>query len=521
MGQSGQIGDVVKSERLIQFTHQMGFEDEMVFRSESIHNVHLHGTVDSSIACDVPVESYEAIANAFGSSLNLTLGLGEEVAILSVRDNDFGNLGRQIDRLRAIHNGTSLNFDLVVDKRVILSTFRINDEIQALFYLFRENLLKFLELPLPRLERELFDGTGRPLLIVVSEDGAEVSTPLFNIVAEANVWDLDFSSVLEKAQRYEAVAEACRKAASEELRWAGFNLEVITPVHFLTDSGENLHDDCSRQVFFNLIQTSLVYSANRSQLVGGSLICYFDSPERSTQIDPIGCTAADLGSYQAVARMALWPFRGRVADRLGILQNVVSREIGGDDPKENCTELLQKLSKIMTDATWHHRQFIDGEIDRHFKDAEEVSKYGQGVARDIATSLDSITRSFTETLLGTIGVVVLTLIAALVKDGAQTQVFKVGMIAYALYVMLFQILYRLGSAFHGYLIIRSDISRETEYFMGKLGKSRLSRLMAPVLARRRQFLAWYWLTVLIYLLVVRGMMWLAFNVPGWLVTPGP
>ena len=69
--------------------------------------------------------------------------------------------------------------------------------------------------------------------------------------------------------------------------------------------------------------------------------------------------------------------------------------------------------------------------------------------------MDTVTKGFTDTLLATVGFIVLAILAALVEQKSQGFIFTVGVVVYAVYLIIFQIGYRMGSIWPSLSIAKS------------------------------------------------------------------
>jgi hypothetical protein len=231
-----------------------------------------------------------------------------------------------------------------------------------------------------------------------------------------------------------------------------------------------------------------------------------------------GVTVPDGDSL--LPRLALWPYGGRETDRLSIFQNVVARELESDDPKEDYRRFAHQLRHLLYEARWHHRVFLDGQIDKHFEQVQKAVGYVTEVAKEVSQALDSVTKTLTDALLATIGVIVLTLLASLVKNETQGIIFKIGMRAYAIYLLLFQGFYRMGSIGHSYFLLRRETDERLATYARRLGKERTDAVAFPLTRRKDQFLFWFWLTIIVYLAIIVLIWGLGDSLPPYLTQLG-
>jgi hypothetical protein len=269
----------------------------------------------------------------------------------------------------------------------------------------------------------------------------------------------------------------------------------------------------------HLLHLILLFTANRSSYEQDRFQAAYYSPERTAPLNlERGLYPRDPG---LLTRLALWPYSGpEDADRLNIFQNVLARELGSDNPTENYNIFVQHLRHLFEEIRWHHRVFVDNRIDEHFQQVKEVTEYVATVTKDVSETIDTVTKNFTDTLLATVGVIILTFLASLVEEKTEGFLFKVGMWGYAVYLLLFQIGYRMGSILHSYRLLEAETNNRLDVYTRILGKKKLSPLLEPLTDRRSQFEWWFWGTVVMYLIVVVAIWMLGSYLPSYLTQQG-
>ena len=157
---------------------------------------------------------------------------------------------------------------------------------------------------------------------------------------------------------------------------------------------------------------------------------------------------------------------------------------------------------MKNEVIWHYRAFIEGQIDKHFEQIQKITDNVADVAKEVSQRFDSVTKGFIDTLMATIGVIVLTLVASLIKKDTQGEIFKIGMWVYASYLFFFHILYRMSSILHSYYYLNLGTNERLELYKAKLGGKKITELSTPLKRRRKQFLYWFWTTIFIYVLII-------------------
>ncbi len=199
-------------------------------------------------------------------------------------------------------------------------------------------------------------------------------------------------------------------------------------------------------------------------------------------------------------RFALWPHGDRGTDRLVIFQQVVSHEFENHEAIDNYQEFIRRLPYLLEESRWHHQIFIDGKINKHFEEIQELTGYISSVTREISNTLDVMTKGLNDSILASIGIIMLTLLASFAKNNLQEIVLRSSLQLYAIYLILFQCIYRMGSIFHSYYILREETDKKIRLYSQIFGDKRINEFIIPLVKRRDQFRFWFWITIAIYLL---------------------
>jgi len=257
----------------------------------------------------------------------------------------------------------------------------------------------------------------------------------------------------------------------------------------------------------------IVYTANRSSVDGRQIKSLYASSEQSAWL--IVSEAALPTRLQGdIARLATWLQAAGEVDKLMMFQNVVAREISGDDPEENFKVFVKRLPNLLRDTRWNYRVYLDGQINKHFEEVQSASSYIAEVTKEIAQSLDSLTKGFVDTLLASVGVVILTLLASLVENKTQGVLFKVGMWAYASYLLIFQVIYRMCYLYRSYSLTVNESEQQLVPFKVALGEKKIEKLTRSLEMRKLDFRRMYWITIGLYTLVIVAILFLGGYLPS-------
>lgn len=510
----------MQAETLIQFCEKIGIETAVVKEGEALREYHLVRDGPARDLKRISTTDLKGLVETFGEAISLWIGIPDGPPLLEIRQGIAAtDLIQALRHIGQQHDTLELRFDLSLDKTAILTQYQLyGDQCHALFYLFKENLVTLLRSPLPRLDDTFFVAGYQPTVIVVSDASLHYAGPFLMIVGVDGVERIR-ATPPPAHQNLRSRVDKYHTTAFDSLSWVGFQLKHLTPLHFLCQKIDGETDGLDSILADHLLHLCILYTANRSSYDDGHFQAYYASSERTTTLTlEAGVTIPDGGAL--LPRLALWPYSGRETDRLTIFQNVVARELESDDPTENYRTFVRQMRHLLGEARWHHRVFLDGQIDQHFEQVQKAVGYVTEVAKEVSQALESVTKTLTDALLATVGVIVLTLLASLVKNETQGIIFKIGMRAYAIYLLVFQVSYRMGSIGHSYVLLRRETDERLATYARRLGKERVDALASPLTRRKGQFLSWFWLTIVVYLVIIVLIWTLGDSLPRYLIQLG-
>jgi len=474
-------------------------------------------------------ESYERLRNTFGESLDLKVGVkdsDEEWTIQyivinrgEVESEDFEAIGK---------SGGELDLEINIDKGAVIRGLKVDQARYTCFlYLFEENLVAFLSAPLLDLDDSLFPD-NKPVLIVLSQADIHFAGEMLTIVGESTLAaDPGLQATLQVQLTPEPVNPTLQEeiqkyltAASENPSLIGGQFVHLTPLHFpgqwKKENGSALKGIMAR----HFVNICILYTANRSTFDGekNALISVYNGVDRTTSLSLQDPPMSEV-STNALESLARWIYEVKGTDRRTVFQNIIAREVYDDDPKTSYNYFITHAPRLLKDAVWQYRVFIDGKITKHFDELQKVIGYVTEINKKISEAIDSVTKSLTDTLLATVGVLVLTVLAALVKKETSIEIFKLSMEIYAAY-LVFYAAYRMWSIGDSYRLLSKEASAQVHEYQSALLIEEITDLSSSLRKRRRQFHIWFWLTVILYLALAGSIWWAGKKGPQLLIDRG-
>lgn len=506
------------AEILMNFCQLIGIDSGRVKKAESPEKYHLNVNVYVKKIKNISDEELEKLVGKFGEAINFwiaTTDTSDGPKLLEIYNGEIPNdLEETIGKISQLDDELELRLDLSVDKLSILKQYKLDDDrYNLIFYLYKDNLTKFLRSPLPNLDKNLFKGRYIPTIIIISDASFRYSGPFLTVIGVDNIPIVEemFTPINQKWRYW---ANKYYTTSLDSLSWVGFEFKNLTPIHFLCSCLDDKASELDSIISNHLMHLSILYTANRASYDNNIFHASFSSSDRTVTMELD--EGEIVNEINLLRKLAIWPYSGKESDKLVIFQNVVARELESGDQKENYKSFVLQLHHLLDEARWHYRRFLDGQIDSHFEQMQMATNYVTEMAREVSKSIESITKGLTDALLATIGVVVLTLLTSLTKSEIQGDIFRYGMIAYAAYILVFQVMYRMSSICHSYILLKKETDERLEDYALKLGRKKVDTLSSPFARRKKQFRIWFSVTVAIYILVFILILYLGDILPQYL-----
>ena len=450
------------------------------------------------------------LCKTFGGSITFNIGYRTDPPLLenSEVNKDYEDV---LKKWISKEKNTQIQIEVIKDH--LVSHLGIgSDNYRTVIYLFADRALKAIN-ELSLFEEKIFPNQYRPALLVIFGSNASHFGPLLNIADLHTIADVE-PQVEKLSRRMRSRIDQYRDRLGTQLNWTGFDLDVVTPLHFMCRSTADptgpVDSELENVIRRMLFHSSLLYTADRTEFRDDAFTATFAGSEGTAEVhlDP---ELDDLSDGDSV-RFARWPYMSMADDRLNVLRTVMVREIRGR-AGSNYEYLTAHLRKILQEARWHYRLFINRKIEDHFGQVKEVSDYISNTTRRINNWVESMTSNLVNTLLATLGLVLITLLGSLFKqDDPSTNLVEIGLIVYAIYILALPGLYRMLNVLHSYSLLMGELDDRRKEFVARIGFEKVTEKMSSVRLRKRQFWIWFGITSLLYVATSIALFWLSCNV---------
>ncbi len=439
--------------------------------------------------------------------------------IINMNNNSDGDT--LIQNLGAIANqddNSTFRFILRIDKdKLGEQILGENTGYRHILFLFEKSLSKFLKNPVPSLDKDLFVDNKYSVIVALQGDILHQGSYLA-IVSYSNI--KRFNEMNLPAEVDQAHADMYRKMRRKKISWNNFNLNIITPLHFICECIDEKRGEIVDALTTKLFHTCILYTANLSSYDREtekltSIYCG-PSQEMSISLDNISDSTFERETLEWMADWvyyrdekqfdkggASYDFSYRNTERLVIFQTMVARNIADESMNESSRFFffIDKFNEIKEQIKLHYRMFLEKQFDKHaefiFKLEEDISS----AANNVSTRLDTVTKGFIDMFLTTIGVVIIAAIGALLKGETSYKMVRICLWVYSAFLFFFHLVYRMVNIGHSYIILIRGIDSRFSQYEPMLGSKKIGDLTINLRAHRIMFVVWYWVTFFLYLLV--------------------
>lgn len=434
----------------------------------------------------LPSNTIQNIVKTFGESLELSIGFEDVKPFIEIKPGqENANIENGLNQIKNLSDSTELKLEMQIDKSVILRS--IEPEISncnGFLYLFHSNLVNDLSSPLPNLDKNLFPNKDKSTIIIVCDANVLCSGKLIAIVGGKYIEQLD-KYIPKPSNRVMQRIDYFRTIGLENLNWVGFHLKNLTPVHLICDFTQG-PDALQKILIQKLLEILIVFSANRTIIENDKILAVYASTEQTMRLVTSNTNLA-FGRRGEIVRLITWIETSQKEDKLIIFQNTVAREITGEDQIQNYKDYVDKLSHLLREARWNYRVYLDNKITKHFEKTEAVNEKVNSMSTKLSESIDTLTKGFVDTLLASIGVVILTLIASLAESKTLGVIFTIGMLLYAGYLFLFQVLYRVGTLVDSTNLTIEEGEKQLVPYRTALGAKKVDEMTVFLNKRKHYF----------------------------------
>ena len=515
----------VHSGPLVELSQRLGLDAEALTRVEHVDRLAGSFDVSSEAIAALSADVVRSFAEAYAGAARFTVGTGDLVEF-TVEDGQFD--GHELQRLtdEAGRLNTTYRVVIAVEKeRLAAGLIAGATGAVARLFFFRDALARHLGRVPSHVERELWGDAGKRLIVVLLDGSAHISGTCLSIVPGERT-----AVAAEVAKGIPAGLERIAARRNDYIGWDNVLSTQLTPSHFERPDVEI--DGLSERLDSLAVGLGAMYLCDRARDVhrpdGTSYTQVEFRGREHVAFIPINWEAPSLTGVtarhvDAVLEVVAWCYeaipehRGTdmVADRLPFVQTRVSQLLESRPEPDRFAGFATVMPSIAEGVTWYWRSFIEGRVSEYLDHVRELeTAIGEVVGR-LAEQTAGLVKRLTETSLAAVAALIGSFIAATFKDPFQEDLFRIAMLAYAAYVLVFPFAIGVTSSVGDARLSFSGFETQRDALGEVLGKGRVDEIVGrrPTRARDR-FRFWAWFVSLLYVIAIVAAVVAALAIPN-------
>jgi hypothetical protein len=474
------------------------------------------------LASSIPLIVYQDLARIFGNSLTFKYYLGGNVVLDLSQSIDQEIIERFQDQTR---QAATLIFDFKVDKKAIIESYfpGLAQSCKTFLFIYSEPLEKFLaKSDLSQLETKFWDEKpDQKTVILVPEKPIFLNGPYFSIIGGEYLASI--GTVIPDEPIDTRTIKVLYERCENSVKWQTSFLRHLTPLNltFSILAGEN--DSITRALLIRSINIVLLYIADRSIIRNKTWISVFISSQQSVEIQ-LTEQDVNLGDNLNIGAQVLmdifkWVYdlNWKVTDRLPLVQIGIVQALGASEHGVRYRLLIENARSIYDGLQWNWKAFIEGRVEEYVGQILDLEQFISDTVRAFAEQISSMTKSLNETMLAAVGVFIASFIAALFTTTFNPVVFRIGLLVYAGYILIFPMIASLFQQRDQFRIYIDDFELRRKRFEDRLFKNKVDQIIGKQIDKSTiRFRKAVIYTIITYLLVIFLLIAAAMIIPEFI-----
>lgn len=474
------------------------YSDE--FDSQKLNRIQLSNLTDL-------VKTY---GDAFTGSFTFTSDILEIDSFLD--EQKFNKFKETVSKTSIIGFRFELNKNHLVEKiKQQLSTpSEINFRSKIFLYLFVESLKnKLCRSSFEDLE-STFWGTEEDckVILLIPEHEIYLNGAYLSILGGNKLHKLNdaLTNEIPNQEKIKSMYERCQ----ELVRWKRIDIKYLTPLHFKVQREATQNDPIARVIFLYQAKMIVLYTADQTVVSheGQYIATYSGEKQRKKiiildEIPNITNEEIYTGSSKLLDRVEGIYSSLTKEDEISLFQLVVMRALQITEASECYRLLLLKADHIVSEIRWLWKTFAEGKIDGYISQVKALEDYVANVIQSFSNQVSSMVKSLSDTMLAAVGVALGSFIAALFKDGFNPTIFRIGIIAYGFYVLMFPLMFNMFYQQRYFNILRKNVEGRLNRFKLILDPSKVKKIVSDDYLKELEdrFYGWFKLIGVTYVVV--------------------
>lgn len=502
-------------------TH-MGIAVERLHAAETASVLSVEATVSAKSAKSLARLDVESFVDAFGEAGSMWIRDGD-LPELTIESGVFD--ARELERLRGSTASSNLLVAIRIDKTNLVD--RLIPDVggaQVVLFLFAEAADRLLSEGPKAVQEQLWSDQTRRLVLVALSSDELIRGSAISVVG---------------GQALHAAADECKRPIPDELErisiwrnaFVGWDSRIetrFTPNHFRHESPSS--GGLARRLDTLAVGMAAMFICDRARPVDGADCEEFVQTEfrgrEHVAFVPVrwtdtltGATRSDVTAALDVVEWCYQPISGRaddhsIADRLPFVQTRVAQLTENQPAEARLDAFVRIMPVVLEGVEWHWRAFVEGRVNEYLEHVRDLESVVDSTVERLSDNTSSLVKRLSETALAAIAVLIGSFIGAAFKTPFNADLFRVGMLSYAAYVVVFPLVIGVSS-------IRGDVKVALRAFTAKranlarvLGDDRVATLVSERDSKAtNRFSIWMWIVVGAYVVASAAAVVAATEVP--------
>jgi hypothetical protein len=510
-------GDLTAVGALTSVCRTLGIAPTQLAAAENVGALNHTFPIAALRAAGLTLPAISAFRAAFGEAGRLEIKLGDLTELSTADQLTEESLADFTHRART--TGGQYDVTLLIQKSALAERLGLAQDGQQRVYLFGEALVRALRRGISWFEDEVWQDPAQPLRIVVLDTDVALTGPMLALVGGSHLAAGAPTTPNAELLPNEAASEGREQHVGWEHRW----VRALTPWNFA------LTGTCSDPVLEGLLHAQLIklailFTGDRARMLEqegapGLIRAEYRGREHVAivPLDETQPSQASAPELAAVLRAVSWCYRAAdagephwLSDRLPFLQTRLAQVLEPHAEAGRVDAFARAMPFVLEGVKWQWKAFVEGKVSTYL---EQVQQVETAVTETVATVGDrtaAVVKTLTDSLLAAVAVLIGTFIAAVYKDPFDATLFRIGMRAYAGYVLLFPGLIGLLAARQTMALTVDNFQARVMRFKEVIYPEKVDEVIGRrVTAARRGFLIW---------LIVAAVVYAALGVGTWVAT---
>jgi hypothetical protein len=181
---------------------------------------------------------------------------------------------------------------------------------------------------------------------------------------------------------------------------------------------------------------------------------------------------------------------------------------------------VRQSERLGRDVEQAWQSFTQDKLEVYFSRVRQVEEAVGTLVNKTNEEIQGLVKSLTDNMLAAVGVIVGTFIASVFGSSFNATVFRLGLVLYAVYLLVFPGMIGLAATRRRYRDARAAFDRRRREFEGLIPPDKVNEIVGTVVDDQGgQFYKWLRLTAIIFGVVILLLLLGAWLVPGWIPAP--